>query len=258
MRADGCAVPVSLFNGAARRQAPLGCAPHTSYINGDAMKTKIWFIVVLSILLAATIARAQFIKAVGLKAGAAISNIRLTDVTPVIIGGQPYYPQYNQDNIVSPSACLFVTFLNEEHFALQADLTYLRKGASYTQKVPVTTSANPDGDGTQYTYTDESQLQYLELALAAQPRQTFGDVALYAHIGPTGSYLLSAANTAPIERLNRFQFGYTLGIGVDLGQLFTSPLLIEARYATDFSSFFESSNAKLWNRSWIFSIGTAL
>ena len=222
------------------------------------MKTQKWFALILSLGLAGTIAHAQFIKAVGLKAGVAISNIRLTDVTPINISGHLYYPAYDTGNVVSPSITLFAKFLDSEHLGLQADLTYLRKGAGQTTEMHETTINDPVGGGTVHEYTWEENFQYLELAVALQPRLPLGDLALYAHLGPTASYLLSVNNFVSIDRMDRFEIGYTLGLGAELGHLLDSHLFVEARYAGDFSSFFEGDNAKLWNRSWIFVIGTTL
>ena len=216
-------------------------------------------ILLLSIaIFASTTVRAQFVKDVGIKVGATISNIRLTDVTPVNVAGQLRYLDFVQGNVVNPSVSLFANLLNIEHFSLQTDLTYLRKGASKTYEVYVTTEDNPDGPGTLMSYTSEFSLQYLEFAMMAQPRQSLGEIELYAEVGPTASYLLTAANFAPISDLSRFQVGYTIGVGADLGRVLNSNLFIEIRYLGDFRYFYDHPHAKMWHRSWMFCFGTTL
>jgi hypothetical protein len=230
------------------------------------MLSKKWFSLVLGALLASTIAHGQFVKSVGLKAGVAISSFRVTDLTSLDYTALSYYSEAYVEKLVSPSVSLFATFLDEEHVALQADLTYLRKGAGRTYEFPTSGPTGPYGpplvlgaDTWGHTYTEEASLQYLEFALALQPKVFLGGNArLYAHIGPTATYLLTATNFAALETLTRVRFGYTLGLGAEPGRLFGSPLFIEARYAGDFSPVFESKDGKVWNSSWILSLGTTL
>lgn len=80
---------------------------------------------------------------------------------------------------------------------------------------------------------------------------------MFAQMGPTANLFLSASRLVPIG-LSRAQLGYVLGIGADLTRLLNSSLFGEIRYAGDFRSFYDHPNAKLWNRVWMFSLGTTL
>ena len=204
------------------------------------MPPKNWFPLILATLLASTGAQGQFIKSVGFKGGVTISSFYTTGATPSDYAPFIYY--YSEayvEKLVSPSVSLFATFLNEEHVALEADLTYLRKGAGRTYEFPTSGPAGPFSPpfvlGGGHTYTEEASLQYLELALLVQPKVPLGgDMRLYAHIGPTATYLLTVTNFAALEQLTRLRFGYTLGLGAELGRLFNSVVFLEARYAGDF------------------------
>jgi hypothetical protein len=227
------------------------------------MKTRKWFPFLLTMLLACSGAQAQFIKSFGIKSGIAISDIHVTDLShPGSALGLYYVGNYPPDNVLSPTVSLFANFLHEEHLGLQAELTYLHKGASRTMEIPITTAQYPDGTGEAYKVTTEFNFHYLALALAAQPRVSVGDAAFYAHIGPTANYLLEVANYGWLEQFTRLQLGYTLGLGIDLGRLFDGDLFLEVRYAGDFSPFYESASGvfehvKLWNRSWTVCLGTS-
>ena len=187
------------------------------------MKTQNLFLLLACILLASAHVHSQLIKGVGIKGGVTISNIRMTEY-----GG-------SYDNVVNPCVSLFARFLDTEHFALQTDLFYLRKGASVTFKVP----ENPWDVERTLDYTTEMGFQYLSLALAAQPRVSFESVALYAHLGPTANYMLTVHDFGSLDAFKRFQLGYTVGLGVDFARLFTSHLFIEVQYTGDFQSFYE-------------------
>jgi hypothetical protein len=215
-------------------------------------------LMLLAMIVATALAQAQLVSSVGLKAGVAISNIRLTDVTPVRTGGQSFTLDYMQENVVSPSISLFANFLHEKHLGLQAELTYLRKGASRTIELPITTAQYPDGTGQVVKVTTDYSLHYLGFAFVAQPKLPLGDeVTLYAHLGPTANYLLDVSNWAWLEQFNRFQWGYTLGLGADVAQLFNGDIFLEIRYAGDFSPVYDHPDAKFWNRSWIVCLGTS-
>jgi hypothetical protein len=220
---------------------------------------KSFALVVFSVILTGAGAHAQLVSSVGLKAGVAISSIRLTDVSPVDMGGGHLYTlDYMQDNVVSPAISVFANFLHEKHLGLQAELTYLRKGASHTIEIPVTTAQYPDGTGEARKVTSEYNLHYLGFAFAAQPKLPLGDdVTLYAHLGPTANYLLDVSNWAWLEYFNRFQLGYTLGLGTEVAHLFTGNIFLELRYAADFSPVCDHPDAKFWNRSWTVCLGTS-
>jgi len=221
------------------------------------LQTCVTFILVL--LLASTTTQAQFLKSVGIKGGVAVSNVRVTDVHPLAGGGaNPYVIEYMDENVVSPTVSLFADFLPGEYFGLQAELTYLRKGTSHTMSIPITTAQYPDGTGEVVEVTTEFSLHYLGFALAAQPRLPLGEaVTLYGYGGPTASYLLAVSNLYWLERFDRFQLGYTLGLGAEVAHLSTGNIFLELRYAGDFTPFYDDTTAKFWNRSWMVSLGTS-
>ena len=198
-------------------------------------------------------ADAQLIKDFGIKIGATISHIRLTDEKPIYIGGQPHYLEFIQGNVVNPSMTLFVNWVNTEHLTLQTELTFLRKGASKTYVILVTTEDNPDGNGTEVTFTQETGLRYLELGVNLQPKYPLGDVVVYATAGPTFSYLVGSNMFASGNQLSKVQVGYSIGVGTSYKNLF-----VETKYAGDFRYFYDHPFAKSWNRLWMFCIGTTI
>lgn len=205
------------------------------------MKLQRYVLLFVSVLLASGTVQAQLVEAVGIKGGLTISNLRFQEP----LSG-------NADDVVNPFVALFAKFLESEHFGLQADLIYQRKGASQTFKIP----ENPWDVERTLDYTTESGFQYLTLALAAQPKLPLGDdVALYAHLGPTANYMLTVHNYGTLQEFDRFQFGYTAGVGVDFLRVFNSHLFVEVLYTGDFQSFYQGL---VYHRTWMLSLGTTL
>ena len=201
------------------------------------MNIKKNIILSLIILLGSTTLQAQYLQKYGFKIGISISNIELTDVKPAYVDGQPRNLDFIEGYVVNPSLSIFADLLSFDYLDLQLDLTYLRKGASESYDVHVTTDDNPNGPGTLKTFTSECSLQYLDFAIIAQPKYCIGDFCIYAQLGTTANYLLTISNLAPLSDVNRFQLGYIVGLGIDLSRLLNSQLFIEIRYSGDFNYF---------------------
>jgi len=205
-----------------------------------------------------TLVHGQIIQDFGIKVGASISNFRITDARPIVIGNQTFYIDYIQDDVVNPSISCFADLLKSDHLNLQAEISYMRKGASKTSELLVTSPENPEGNGEKVSVTNEIGLQYVGLALIAQPRQSLGDAQVYGQVGSTLNYLLSSSQlTIFSDHWNNFQVGYLIGLGVDPSQILHASVFVEVRYNADFGYFYQSS-AKFWNRSWMFCVGTRL
>ena len=204
-------------------------------------------------------AGAQFANRYGIKVGAAISNIRVSDAAPLTVPGQAFFLELIDGYVVNPSITLFVNALQSEGFVGQIDLTYLRKGASKSAEYLVTTPQNPDGDGTKASITTEIGLHYLELKMLAQPRLPLGNAVAYVNVGPSLGYLLSMTSLATIgDQPKQVQAGYNLGLGLGLVRSDGNELFIEVSYAGDFSPFYEHNYGKFRNRTWAVSVGTTL
>ena len=82
-------------------------------------------------------------------------------------------------------------------------------------------------------------------------------MALYGYVGPTANYLLDVSNWAWLDQFNRFQLGYTFGLGTEFLICSMGPVFLELRYAGDFSPVYDHPDAKFWNRSWTVCLGTS-
>ncbi len=205
---------------------------------------------------------AQDAKMFGFKIGATVSNIRITDLSPTFFLGTgvvdvPELPKWQ--DVSSPSVEIFANLIHTPDFVLQAELTYLQRGAVVTYHFPITTSTYPDGSGEGMTSKTETSLRYLVLSLGAQPRFALEDLSIYADVRPTFSYLTAYSNLASIgHRLSTVQAGYLLGVGLDVSKVVGMSLFFEFGYAGDFRYFYDYGYAKLWNRSLSFAAGTTL
>lgn len=216
------------------------------------MKTRLLLLIALAVVVTNSL-QAQLIKSIGIKVGATISDIRLTDVTPVNIGGQLIFL------VVNPSVGVFAELMNSDHLSLQTEVMYLRLGGSETRELTVTSINDPAGTASKASITTEIGLHYLQLRFTAQPKYPLGEVVAYADVGPTFSYLLNATNLLSIgNQLSKTQVGYSIGVGFNLSQLLDNSLFIEVKYAGDFRYFYDHPNAKFWNRSWAICIGATL
>jgi len=203
-------------------------------------------------------AYSQVFQDFGIKAGATISNIQVTDIGPIEIGNQFYSVDYIEDNVANPSVACYTDLFKLDNLDVQAELSYMRKGATRTSTFVVTTVDNPDGNGQTVSFTNEIGLHYLGLALIAQPWGQVGDARLYTIVGPTFSYLLGSSGLLALpDQLSKFQVGYTVGVGVDPSKIVKANVFLEIRYNGDVRYFYDAG-AKFWNRSWLFCVGTKL
>ena len=217
-------------------------------------------IALLVLTLIGTPGRAQFVKSVGIKIGTTFSNLTVSDITPVNIGGTavvPAFPPY--ENVINPSIGVFADFLNLPVLNVQAEVSYSRGGGRFTYQIPYATVSNPDQVHGVATYTSEIATHYLILSLGVQPRASVGDFVVYADLRPTLSYLAGMSNLLWMtDEITKVQLGYSGGVGVDVSSAIGRSLFIEFSYQGDSRSFYNFGDGKLWNHSWKMSVGTSL
>ena len=210
-------------------------------------------------LLSPSAAHAQLFEDWGIKIGVTSSFIMHTNTT----APNPWDPGTGfMVHSVNPSITACVTILKFEYLNLESEVTYLRYGASQT----LLSSYEIEGRLiVNEPFTIEIGLQYLQIAVNAQPKIQLGDLTTYAIVGLTGKHLLETTNLAYLalqsypagpNRVNDTQFGYNLGVGLDFRKLIAMDIFVEFTYSTDLRSFYELTNFKFWNRASMLVVGT--
>jgi hypothetical protein len=193
----------------------------------------------------------------GTKLGITISNIRLTDVYPVSIPGVT--PSYVQGYSINPSICIFTNIKINQSIDIQTNLSYIIIGSSETFDYSY---RNIDDDINaplrHELYTSDIVLRYLHLSLDLKPNFHIGNIVIYPEIGPSINYLLKASNIETKYGKKYFIFGAEIGGGIDFSLLTGINIFFDAKYYIEFSPFYETPYAHLWDRYLSIDIGTKL
>jgi len=219
------------------------------------MLSKCFIGVALFVAIAAISLNAQSSIDYGVRGGLVISEIKLTNARNLFRG---YNPLYLDQTTVSPMIGLFCRPFEFHSLDLELELVYTRKGATRTDEITFTTFDNPEAGGSG-PMTTEFGLHYIILGLNIKPRYRIGSATIHGTLEPTASYLLSATNLIFIDNEpTRLVPGYQLGIGVDIPDLFRTPVSFDIKYAADFARFYQAGYGDFWNRSWILCVGLQL
>jgi len=133
-------------------------------------------------------------------------------------------------------------------------LFYLQKGGK--DKHEMSTAEHPQGSGKYETY--DMQLDYLQFQTALRPYYSNKNYQLYAILGGSINYFLSAKNAVSSnEDYKKFVFSYTMGIGCSIDNIVNYPVFIEIQYISDVTSF-SDMDKKCRNRAWLFLLGVCL
>lgn len=216
-------------------------------------------VIILLILSCVTTSYSQIIKNYGIKIGVTNSNFTVKNLPIKTIGTQSYVPVIETGNLLSPTLSLFAQFVEANLLNVEIEIGFIQKGMSKVFHSNVMSSDQPDGTYQTADYTFEQTVKYLQLNVNSQLKYKIGSVIPYMIIGPSVGYLLGISGfTLTNEMRKDFLFGYNLGLGVNLGELFNREIFVEAKYNGDFSKFINENSPEYWHKVWVFNIGTNL
>jgi len=203
-------------------------------------------LIIILITVICSSAKSQIISNCGLKLGVGISN-----------QSWDYQAGMNLDwnNKIGISPRIFADFFNYSFFQLEGEIGFLRKGIK--DKIPVTTSTQPDGNGNYYEINNK--LDYLIVSALAKFRYNLGTFSPYIQLGPQLNILLNKNIAKGIEvvfdKYKESNIGLSIGAGSELNNILPVSILVEYRYEKDFINNYDSSNLILKNYSHVILLG---
>ena len=206
---------------------------------------------VIFLILLPSITYSQVISDYGIKLGFISSKANL-DIKPssISLASDDWF----KNNRIGVSFGIFVNMFNTEYFDIQSELSYLEEGAE--DELLVATVDNPDGNGDYLVYDHE--YDFLKLNFNIRPKYKFDKITPYLLFGPSISYLLKDRGTLFIEDLEKIHFGYSLGIGINIDDVFDNSFFCEFKYNDYFKEISETDRIKLELSSWQINIGMLL
>ena len=194
------------------------------------------------------VASAQFIDALGLKAGVALSNqsYRITSIDYLM----------KTDPILSPSLVFFAETFKGEHFSMQTDFAFACRGSSTTTQSITVDHLN--GDRVIVNEGDKVSSRHRYLAISPMLRARTGNEGFepYALVGPRLDILLyySSQSDYPLEEQNSFILGLTMGVGAEFVVRERS-LSAEIQFQPDLSPVNNTEPLLINNNSLVFTLG---
>jgi hypothetical protein len=183
--------------------------------------------------------QAQFIRGFGLKVGAVSAT-------------QTWQYWSNSQLSTDPrwgfDAGIFVEALDLPFLSVLAELHYVQKG--FTNTLPVTTEAQPDGTGEEITF--RPRVDYLSLPILAKIRFDVGFFTPYVFAGPRVDFLLTNTDDGfglVLDKFKKTDVGVSIGMGVELPLSFVSHLLAEFRFSPSLTEAFKNGSLKVKNQS---------
>ncbi len=206
-------------------------------------------ILVLSMAFSTTLF-GQGISDYGLKVGVIASKTDL-EYQNLVIGSNSIFDKTR----LSPEFAAFLRFLDVKYVDFELQGAYLQKGGE--EEYPLATIEEPDGIGE--SATADLEFEVLQLLLAARPKLATKYLEYYLHTGLTLDYVLKARNF-PIrsDDLNRFNPGFSLGVGILLREATSRPIFLEFGYQSDFSEIADNDFVNVSNSLWWFQLGVSL
>ncbi len=195
------------------------------------------FMVMALLLLPAAI-NAQFIKAIGFKAGGMVSQYKYE----YKING--VYENNDPDNYTAVNYGIYGEFFNLPLVSVLAEINYVEKGAR--MKVPITDAQHPDGTGQFSTLKFEND--YLNISLLAKVRLESSICTPYVFLGPKVDYELKRsgeyASFVNEADYNKLRFGFKTGIGTEV-KIFAIHLFAEVVYDKDLGYLYNSTALRI-------------
>jgi hypothetical protein len=149
---------------------------------------------------------------------------------------------------------VFYEGLRSKYLSAIGEIAYQRKGFVYD--VETTTEQEPDGTG---DFVDAgNKYSYLSVTLLGKVRYSLGDFVPYFCAGPRVDFKIGERSKALLLYYNKWSkkrlYGYSLGTGLELPNLFSKIVIIEFMVSPDISDVYvEPFDVK--NRSFQASVG---
>jgi hypothetical protein len=185
----------------------------------------------------------QLIRDYGLKLGMASTN-QNWDYSPSTS------IKANSSSRQSIDAGIFVEWINVPLISILTEVHYIQKGADFKTNILVTTIADPEGTGENYTFS--SKVDYLSIPLLVKIRMDNASFSPYIFAGPRFDLFLkdhSAGLGIILAESKKVDVGGTFGLGVELSSLLPIHVGAEIRYSPSFQDIYSVSYLKVKNRS---------
>ena len=155
----------------------------------------------------------------------------------------------------------YAAWFKSSWYSFTTELNYSQKGMQ--TEIPFTTALQPDGTGE--FIRSNLRLSYLSLSILPNIYIEIQNIKLYAFTGPRFDVEISKGNNVSgpepsrtffseevekqLKNYKSFQFGLTIGVGIQVSKLLPFSFGVEARYNPDISKVYEVNNLYLKNNS---------
>jgi hypothetical protein len=156
---------------------------------------------------------------------------------------------------IGPVMGVYVRFLEFSYLNFETEFNYLQRGGE--DLIPIVTEQQPAGTG---EFLDYAVLfDYLQLQLNARPKHSFKKSVIYAIVGLSVNYLLSAKNTpfSP-EYLKDFTFSYALGVGYEFVGFESHSLFFEISMNSDISNIYTNIDQEYKFKTYTIRVGMGI
>lgn len=209
------------------------------------MKSKV---ILMLLILLPIFSNAQIITDYGIKIGLISSK-----AVDIIV--KNYYWDLYKDSRVSGSYGIFAQFLSSKYYRFEAELGYRQEGAE--DKIPFTTSENPDGTG-EFAIIDHAY-DFISLNLAFQPKYENDNICLFGIISPSLNYMIKNRDQVILnDNIEKLLFGYSFGLGFQPKNILEGNLFAEFRFNNFFSKVIKNNYFESRFNSLQFSVGCFL
>lgn len=221
--------------------------------------TKNISVFILLTMLIVTSSYSQIIKDYGVKIGVTKSNYTVKNPPTMIDGTERLVVEIPTGNLFSPFVSLFVNVMETNLLNIEIETAFITKGIRKKFDLYVFSPENPSGTSQKVDYFFEQTFKYLQFNVNGHLKYNIGSITTYLIAGPTADYLVETSGILLTEEQRKdFLIGYNLGIGVNLGKLFSQQIFVEAKFNGDFSKVTNQNSPEYWSKVWIFNIGTNL
>ncbi len=150
---------------------------------------------------------------------------------------------------------IFAEFFDYQYFSFVTDLSYKQKGTQ-DKNISVIRQAYNEQGYEEIGYLDQ-RFDYLSLRTIAKFKFSLYYFTPYFILGPDFSYLLGGNSQAKIltDDYNKFQLGYSVGIGTELKTALPFSIILEASYDQDITRAYDGKILYIKNHSYEFRFG---
>lgn len=151
----------------------------------------------------------------------------------------------------------FIEFLDVPLISVLGEVHYIQKG--FSQTLPVTTAAQPDGTGEYITM--KPRVDYISIPVLAKVRFDLGLISPYVIAGPRFDFLVGKdpqGYDAVLDNFKSGDVGISVGAGTEVLLPILPPLLAEFRYSPSFSEAYNSNALTVKNESFELLLGVRL